>query len=183
MTAASVARTWGATAADRERAFPCDRHVEGTRDALFRAVDVDAPPAAVFPWLCQLKVAPYSYDWIDNGGRQSPRALTTGLEALERGQRFMGMFDLVDFEPDRHVTLLAGSRAERFIGRFAVTYAVFPRGPGASRLVVKLAVQYPAGPLGWALRRIVPWADLVMMRKQLLTLKALAEERWTRSSA
>ena len=72
----SVAWTWGTTAAERTRPFPCDRWLPGADDALFRAVDVDAPARVVFRWLCQLRVAPYSYDWIDNFGRTSPRRLT-----------------------------------------------------------------------------------------------------------
>jgi len=54
----------------------------------------------------------------------------------------------------------------------AVTYLVVPRPPDRSRLVVKLCWHYPAMPgLGW----LLAWSDLVMMRKQLLNLKALAE--------
>jgi hypothetical protein len=40
--------------------------------------------------------------------------------------------------------------------------------------MLPLLMRYPP-PLRWALRRLLPAADLVMMRKQLLTLKALAE--------
>jgi hypothetical protein len=171
----NVARTWGSTADDRARGFPCDRHVTDGADAWFRAIDVDAPAPVLFRWLCQLRVAPYSYDWIDNGGRTSPRTPTPGLERLAVGQRVMSIFELVEFEPDRHLTLVLRSNHKLF-GRIAVTYAVLPRGERASRLVVKLLVQAPAsGVLGRAWRALGPWLDLVMMRKQLYTLKALAE--------
>ena len=69
----SAAYTWGSTPEERARGYACDVCVAGPDHALFRAVDVDAPAAVVFRWLCQLRVAPYSYDWIDNGGRESPR--------------------------------------------------------------------------------------------------------------
>jgi hypothetical protein len=40
---------------------------------------------------------------------------------------------------------------------------------------VKLSGRFPSGPLGRAVAALFPWADLVMMRRQLLNLKALAE--------
>jgi hypothetical protein len=170
----SIASTWGSTGAERALAFPCDRHLAPFDDALFRAVDVDAAPAVVFRWLCQLRAAPYSYDWIDNGGRESPRALTPGLDELAAGQRVMTIFDLVDFEPGRHLTLVL-RRGSGLFGDIAATYLVAPRERDHARLVVKLLVRYPAGAVGWLARTLLPWGDLVMMRKQLLTLKALAE--------
>jgi hypothetical protein len=52
---------------------------------------------------------------------------------------------------------------------------VKPTTDGQSRLVVKLVVRYPRRiPFSW-MRFLLPWGDLVMMRKQLENLGALAE--------
>ncbi len=66
----------------------------------------------VFRWLCLLEVAPYSYDWIDNLGRRSPRTLTPGTEDLEVGQEFL-VSRLLEFEPDRHIAGVVLPRPER----------------------------------------------------------------------
>ncbi len=170
--APSAGWAWGSTPDERARPFPCDGLVPEPAEALFRAVDVEAPPAVLFRWLCQLRVAPYSYDWIDNLGRQSPRQLTPGLERLALGQRLMGGFELVAFEPDRHLTAVTKAP---LMGEVAASYVVAPQGARRARLLVKVLVHYAPGPIGWALRLLLPWGDLVMMRKQLLTLKRLAE--------
>jgi hypothetical protein len=165
-----VIREWRSTPAERVAPYSCDRYLDEPDDILFRAVDIDAPEAVVFRWLCQLRVAPYSYDWIDNYGRRSPRELTPGLETLHVGQRFMGIFTLVDHQPDSHITLvLDDPRARRLFGEIAVTYQVRP-----GRLVVKMLVRRPRG-LSRVLAPLLPAGDLMMMRKQLLTLKACAE--------
>jgi hypothetical protein len=169
--------TWGSTAEERGLAFPCDEHLADPDGIYFRAVAVEAPPALVFRWLCQLRVAPYSYDWLDNPGfylgRPSPKALTPGLDRLEPGQTFMTMFRLASFERETHITLVS-HRFQRVFGQVAVTYMVLPVGVGV-RLVVKLLGRYPRGIVGRALQPPMPWVDLVMMRRQLLNLKRLAE--------
>ncbi|MGI8513264.1 MAG: hypothetical protein ACR2NH_11645 [Solirubrobacteraceae bacterium] len=171
MGIAATASEWGSTPAERARSFACDALLASYDRELHRAVGVAAPPAAVFAWLCQLRVAPYSYDWLDNWGRRSPRERSPELEELAVGQRFMTIFRLESFEPERQITLLHRSRV---FGIVAVTYALEP-APGGSRLVVKLRVKDPAPPVGWITGPLLPFGDLVMMRKQLHTLRDLAE--------
>jgi hypothetical protein len=170
-----IGLNWGATAKERALPFPCDDHLPNADDACFRAITVDAPAPVVFRWLCQLKLAPYSYDWIDNWGRRSPQELVPGAEELEVGERFVSIFRLVEFEADRHLTLVL-VRCRRVFGDVAISYVVAPERADRCRLVVKLLVNHP-GPA--VLRPLVRWVgplgDLVMMRRQLLNLKGLAE--------
>jgi hypothetical protein len=131
-----------------------------------------------------LKAAPYSYDWLDNFGRQSPRTLTPGLERLAVGQHVMMLFELVEFEIDRHITgVTLPTIGERLFGRIACSYVVVPRPTrdsagrgGNSRLLVKLLARRSRGPLGSIMSYVLPWGDLVMMRRQLYNLRDLAEQ-------
>ncbi len=167
----SFVRSWGTTPEEESLSYPCDEFEAANAHAWFRGVSVEAPASAVFPWLCQLRLAPYSYDWIDNFGRRSPRELTPSLQELEIGQRFMGGFALLSFEPNRHITV--GTTTSRIPTLF-VSYAIRPADAGQSRLLVKLAVPH----VRWIARAIDTLGaagDLIMMRRQLLNLKALAE--------
>jgi hypothetical protein len=168
----AVIDAWGSNASERAEHYPCDDLIDGPRNELFRAVDVNAPAAVLFRWLCQLRVAPYSYDLLDNLGRRSPRELTPGVDELAVGQPVMTIFRLVSFEPGRSVTVDARTT---LFGHLAVTYRVVQVGDQRCRLVAKLAVAPRHGYLAWVMDRVLPAGDLVMMRKQLLTLKSLAE--------
>ncbi|WP_280267486.1 hypothetical protein [Nocardia wallacei] len=154
-------RIWGATRDEIAAELPCDDELSGTVTVCDRAVSVDAPHGLVFAWLCQLRVAPYSYDLLDNVGRRSPRQRDRRLTELEPGQRFMAGFTLIDFTPGRQLTL-------RTTG-VAVTYAAHPDGDGC-RLHARVRFRGPA----WLLAPVV-LGDFVMTRKQLLTLRDLAE--------
>ncbi len=169
--------TWGIRWDERTLSFPGDK-VAGQFDAaLYRGVTIHATPEVVFRWLCQLRVAPYSYDWLDNLGRRSPQSLLPGLDRLSVGQNIMDIFRLISFEPGKHLTLRVkrGTRAARIFGDIVVCYLIIPQVPGSCRLLVKLLGRYPHGPVGWVMRQILPWGDLLMMRRQLLNFKKLAE--------
>ncbi len=168
---------WGATAEERALELACDELLEEAPVRLNRAVSVAAPASILYRWLCQLKLAPYSYDLLDNFARRSPRELVDGVERLEVGQRFMTLFALASFEQDRHITLLGR--------RVAVTYAALAgSGSGGSRLLARVLFDPPGhGVVADLAGRGLALGDLVMMRKQLLTLKGLAERDAASGSA
>ncbi|MBJ7520541.1 MAG: hypothetical protein JHC84_12675 [Solirubrobacteraceae bacterium] len=162
---------WGATDAEVARPEPCDRLLPDADIVLHRAVDVAAPVPLVFRWLCQLRAAPYSYDTIDNFGRRSPQELTPGLEDLQPGITFMTFFTLSSFAPGDHVTLWVDGMP----GPVAVTYAARP-GPRGARIYVRMLWRAPRMPFGaGAAGLFLAAGDLVMMRRQLLNLRDLAE--------
>lgn len=163
---------WGATADEAARHYPADDLVPGAL-LLTRAISVAAPPELAWRWLCQIAVAPYSYDWIDNLGRRSPQTLTPGADRLEVGQTMALVFELTSYDDGHQWTALTTARGRRLFGPVAITYAAEPDGSG-SRIVCRIAGA--AGGRRARLRaRALAWGDLVMMRRQLLNLKALTE--------
>ncbi|MEV0029853.1 hypothetical protein [Nocardia sp. NPDC050793] len=160
-------KVWGATEAERDAPLPCDE-LEPRGLQTDRAISIDASPCVVYNWLCQLRVAPYSYDLLDNWGRPSPRERDPQLTELEAGQEFMSVFRLESFVLGRHITLVSG--------RIAVTYAVRPEGVG-SRLVVRTRFGTPR-----IVGHLLAFGDVFMARKQLLTLRELAEAEAKRAA-
>ncbi|TCO55051.1 polyketide cyclase [Actinocrispum wychmicini] len=163
-----TASNWGATETERARPYPAGDCLTGPVRVLDRAVTVHAPADLMYRWMCQISLAPYSYDLVDNWGRRSPTELVPGTENLTVGQRLM-VFDLVDVQPGHQFTGRGLPSAERLFGRMAITYAAEPAGPDSCRLVCRLVVdRHLRG-------RLMAWGDLLMTRKQLLTLKKYAE--------
>ena len=62
--------TWGATNAEVGSRLPGDELLEHPDGVSTRAIEIDAPAAAVWPWLAQMGPSPrggaYTYDWIEN---------------------------------------------------------------------------------------------------------------------
>ena len=62
--------TWGATDGEADARLPGDELLEHADGVATRAIDIDAPAAAVWPWIAQMGPSPrggaYTYDWIEN---------------------------------------------------------------------------------------------------------------------
>jgi hypothetical protein len=62
--------TWGATGAEATARLPGDELLEDADGVATRAITIDAPASAVWPWLAQMGPGPrggaYTFDWIEN---------------------------------------------------------------------------------------------------------------------
>jgi len=62
--------THGATHEEADARLPGDELLEDADGVSTRAIEIDAPASAVWPWLVQMGPAPrggaYTYDWIEN---------------------------------------------------------------------------------------------------------------------
>jgi hypothetical protein len=169
-----------------QNSFWCDTVVPEANACRMRTVEIAAPPKLVFRWLCQLRVAAYSFDWADSARRRSPRELLPGLDQLELGQTVMGVYELTHFIPGRELTvrldprLMADQGLARWYAPTATTYRVSALGASSTRLVAKSATAFPGG-MRWRLARIpARWADRLILKRQLRTLKRLAERNHAR---
>lgn len=173
MRPAGLPLNWGATDVEIRRAYPADDEIPGTPVLMTRAIHVAAPAGVTWRWLCQLSEAPYSYDWLDNLGRRSPRILTPGAEQVELGQAMATVLRVTSVDAPHQWTGVTTPRGQRLAGGFAMTYAAEPAGPH-SRIVVRIAAA-ASSRLTRLRAEALAWGDLVMIRKQLRTLKELAE--------
>jgi hypothetical protein len=61
---------WGATAAEARALLPGDELLEQADGVATRAITIEAPASAVWPWIAQIGPSPrggaYTYDWIEN---------------------------------------------------------------------------------------------------------------------
>lgn len=158
---------WGVTDGEVRRRYGCDDLVPDPTLEAWRGVGVQAGPDTVWARVRQLRIAPYSYDLVDNLGRRSPPELRDVPEprvgdpfthALGRAQG-----RVVAVDPGRELTAtIMGAH---------LSYAVLPgAGAGHTRLVLKVVARTSR----W-LAPALALGDLVMARRQLLNLKRLAE--------
>jgi hypothetical protein len=157
---------WGVTASETSRAYPCDEYVAAPALQAWRGVHVAAPAAAVWPWIAQVRLAPYSYDWIDNRGRRSPRVLA-GLPEPRPGDRFTATGGRAR---GRTVSVDVGEQLTGIIGGAYMSYVLVPQDDGSTRLLLKVVMRTTR-----VAARVLCVGDLIMARRQLLNLKHLAE--------
>lgn len=112
MTLRRAWATWGIEPRDADRPLPGDDLVPQPTMTDTRGITIDAPPAAVWPWLAQLGYGRggwYSYDQLDVKGRSADRILPE-FQALAVGDIVPtdpgGGFEAKVVEPGRALVLM-----------------------------------------------------------------------------
>ena len=157
---------WGVTAEEIRRHYPCDDVVAEPALEAWRGVTARVSAAHVWPWVVQIRLAPYSYDWIDNLGRRSPQQLR-GLPDPVVGERFTSA--LGGLRVGRVLSVAHGQQLTGQIMGAVMSYVLMPEG-ATTRLLLKIVMRR-----GRAIAPLIALGDLIMARRQLLNLADLAE--------
>ena len=169
--------TWGATRSEAAETLPGDELLEQADGVATRAIDIDAPASAVWPWLAQMGPSPrggaYTYDRIENLLGLNMHSADTVLpqfqqpqigEAIEYGSNRMR---LARVEPER----VLAWRSED--GNWIWTFVLEPYG-NRTRLISRNRFRLPTLVARIGMVAMEP-ASLLMERKMLLGIKQRAE--------
>jgi hypothetical protein len=172
---------WGATDEEVSRPLPGDAIVPRPHLTATRAITIDAPRKDVWPWLVQMGGHPragwYGYDVIDNGGALSADHIIPELQKLKVGDllptdRSSTGYRVEQVEPERVIVLA--------IRAFHVTVSwaiVLTDQDERTRMIFRLRVLCRPGLLGLIYLLLSQAGDILTVRKQMTTIKALAERR------
>ncbi|GIH95464.1 hypothetical protein ACFFMN_07275 [Planobispora siamensis] len=175
--------TWGATEEEAARALPGDDLLPDADLVATRAVGVDAPPSAIWPWLVQMgsgRGGAYTYDWIENLfglDMHSADEILPQFQDLKVGDALpMGgsgptmIAEIV--EPERVLTFRSGE------GDWVWTFVLVPEGD-TTRLISRNRISASgATPFDRLVNLLIMEpGSLVMERKMLLGIKSRAERR------
>jgi hypothetical protein len=172
---------WVASDAEVAGTMPGDGLVPETSFSATRAITIDAPPEAVWPWLVQIgygRAGFYSYDPVDNGARPSAERILPQYQERKVGDwvpmaskvNEATAFKIRELEPMRTM-LWEKPHSTR-------AWKLEPLDGGRTRLITRLKERYErrASP-GSALLTLIlfEFGDFPMMRKLLLGVKRRAE--------
>ena len=172
--------TWGARPDEVSRRLPGDELMPDAGIVATRAITIDAPPAAVWPWLVQMgsgRGGVYTYDWIENLfglDMHSTRRILPQYQGVKVGDEFpLGpgrpAMQVAVLDPERTFTL-------RFAdGNWVWIFALSAEN-GHTRLISRNRI---AAPDAWLARLfgmlVMEPGSLIMERKMLLGIKERAE--------
>jgi hypothetical protein len=173
---------WGASPSEIADDFPGDDILPHAQYRPTRAITIDAPPEAVWPWLVQVgcrRAGFYSNDLLDNLGRPSARSIVPELQRLETGQ-------WVPMSPSSSPTDLTAFKVHSFeVNRWLLwskpdstwVWRLTSTDDGGTRLVTRIHAVYDwKHPLTAILGVVLmEFGDFAMLRRMLRGIKERAE--------
>jgi hypothetical protein len=173
--------TWGATDVEATREMPGDEFQPNAPLVSTRAITVDAPPEAIWPWLVQMgpgRGGAYTYDWIENLFGLNMHSADDVLPEFQ-GLKVGDVMALGKKGPRMRVEILEPDNALVFRSEdeaWVWAFGLFPQ-EGGTRLVSRNRITDPRqNPASKAFSMfIMEPGSLVMERKMLLGIKERAE--------
>jgi hypothetical protein len=172
---------WGATPAEVAAALPGDALLLRAQYRSIRAITIDAPPDAVWPWLVQvgcLRAGFYSNDLLDNLGHPSAMTILPELQDLQVGNwvpmSLAAPTDRTAFKVhsfEENAWLLWTKPDSTWAWRLS------PAGASGTRLVTRIRAVYDWQHPLTALLGVVllEFGDFAMLRRMLRGIKTRAE--------
>ena len=169
--------SWGASRAEVAARLPGDELLADADGVATRAIEIEAPASAVWPWIAQMGPFPrggaYTYDWIENllglNMRSADRVLPE-FQHPEVGDTIgygSNRMRVERVEPER----VLAWRSED--GNWVWTFVIEPRN-GSTRLISRNRFRLPTLAARLGMLPMEP-ASLLMERKMLLGIKQRAE--------
>jgi hypothetical protein len=177
---------WGATAEEVARYMPGDELLDDPELNATRAVEIEAPPEDIWPWIVQIgygRAGFYSFDNLDNGGVHSSERILPEYQNLKVGDsipsgEYQGelfyLMEVVEMEPEESMlwVFLEGTPW----GGATWSWGLYRVDDERTRLVSRLRQKYdystPQGATMWSMCDVL---EICMMRTTLLNIKRRAE--------
>ena len=170
--------TWGATQDEARGRLPGDELLEDADGVATRAITVDAPPAAVWPWIAQMGPSPrggaYTYDWIENVLGLNMHSVDRVLPEFQHPQVGDGFGygpNQMSFKRVEPEHVLAAQSVD---GNWVWTFVIQRTSDGKTRLISRNRFRLPKLKDKIGMIPMEP-ASLVMERKMLYGIKERAE--------
>jgi hypothetical protein len=169
--------TWGATDAEATSRLPGDELLEDADGVATRAIEINAPASAIWPWLVQIGPSPrggaYTYDWIENLLGLNMHSTESILEEFQHPH----VGDTIGYGTNRmRLERIAPQRVLAWRsedGNWVWTFVLQEQG-ATSRLVSRNRFRLPTLVSKIGMLPMEP-GSLVMERKMLLGIKQRAE--------
>lgn len=173
---------WGASDDELGAAMPGDAIIDDVSFLATRAITIDAPPDAVWPWLVQvgcLRAGFYADDLLDNLGHPSASSILPEFQNLEIGQ----WLPMSPTPSDTTAFKVAGFEVNRWLlwqqpaSTWCWTLTELP--DRRTRLITRIRIHrdwhHPAEALLSAL--LTEFGDYAMMRRMLLGIRDRTESQ------
>jgi hypothetical protein len=173
--------SWGATDSEAGRGLPGDDLLTDAGIVSTRAVHVDAPPSAIWPWLVQMgpgRGGAYTYDWIENlmglGMHSADRILPEYQKLAVGDAQRLGargpVLRVARLEPERSLVFRSDD------GNWVWAFALVPNSTGTRLISRNRIATRGASRLAQILNTYaMEPGSLIMERKMLLGIKDRAE--------